>query len=139
MRVLASRRFRQIIWGLYITSLVCALCLILGPLINDHKIASNQGRALARVIAVTDLRTTIDYQDETGQFHTPPEGVLYPGNLGPGQLVWVNYSKDNPDLVKVEGRTWRLALIPAGSVALSSTIIAAIVISISKRMAKKLT
>ena len=52
-------------------------------------------------------------------------GLLYPTGLGEGQQVWVTYAKDNPQLVKVEGRDWRLALLPAGSVAVVASLIAA--------------
>ncbi|PRQ10655.1 DUF3592 domain-containing protein [Corynebacterium sp. 13CS0277] len=122
------RRARQLVWATYTLSLIVAACLIAGPVLNDRQIATHHGRALARVLAVTPLRTTIEYQDAAGQFHNPPGGVLYPGNLGPGQLVWVNYSTANPDLVKVEGRTWRLALLPAGSVAATSSVLAGLLL-----------
>ena len=40
--------------------------------------------------------------------------------------MWVTYAKDNPDLVKVEGREWTLSIIPSLSVALVTTVIAAV-------------
>ena len=38
--------------------------------------------------------------------------------------MWVNYSKADPDLVKVEGRGWTLAIIPALSVGAVANVIA---------------
>lgn len=117
------RRITQVVLALYLCMIVGSAALIIGPWQNDHEIASHHGRALARVTSVSSFRTTIDYQDESGLFHAPRTGVLYPGGLGEGQRVWVEYSKRNPELVKVEGRTWRLALLPAGSVFLVSTVV----------------
>ena len=82
----------------------------------------------------------IEYQTEDGQLVSPPGGVLYPTGLGEGQQVWVQYAQDDPDLVKVEGREWTLAIIPALSVGVVATLIAAVLwklISFFTRRAEK--
>ena len=54
--------------------------------------------------------------------------------------MWVRYAQDDPDLVKVEGREWTLAIIPALSVGVVATLIAAVLwklISFFTRRAEK--
>ena len=119
------RRLYQIILVLYAAALVGCAGLIIGPWLNDRAIESNMGRALATVNDVGFLRTTVDFQDTDGIYHSPATGLLYPTGLGVGQQVWVNYAYDDPDLVKVEGREWTLAIVPALSSAVVSTLLAA--------------
>lgn len=97
--------------------------MVIGPFLNDRTIEGNSGRALAQVTDVGSYRTTVDFQDENGIYHSPATGLLYPTGLGEGQRVWVNYAKSDPDLVKVEGRKWTLSIIPALSVAAVATAI----------------
>lgn len=118
------RRLRQVVLILAAAALIGAAAMIGGAAINDAKIASNPGRSLATVTGVGALRTTVEYQDQNGRYQSPPQGLLYPSGLGPGQQVWVTYARDEPDLVKVEGREWTLSIIPALSVALISLLIA---------------
>ncbi|GAB3691642.1 DUF3592 domain-containing protein [Corynebacterium nasicanis] len=126
MRQSIARRGRQLVLLLYVAALLGAVSMVIGPALNDRNIAADPGRALATVTGVSWLRTTIDYRDEEGIYHSPPTGLLYPTGLGEGQRVWVTYAKSDPDLVKVEGRAWTLSLIPACSVALVTTVIAAV-------------
>ncbi|WIM68047.1 DUF3592 domain-containing protein [Corynebacterium breve] len=119
------RRLHQLIMVLYASAMLGSVAMVMGPVINDVVIMSDPGRGMATVTGVSPVRTAVDYQDETGRYHSPPQGLLYPTGLGEGQRVWVTYAKSNPDLVKVEGRTWRLAVVPALSVAVVSTVIAA--------------
>lgn len=118
------RRLQQLILGLYAAALLLAAAMVLGPAMNDAAIARDPGRGIATVTSVDRWRATVQYQDEDGRLHTPRSGVLYPTGLREGQRVWVTYAKDNPQLVKVEGRDWRLALLPAGSVALVASLVA---------------
>lgn len=111
------RRLHQLVIVLFTLAMLGSVAMVGGPFLNDREIESDPGRALATVTGVGMLRTTVDYQDGEGLYHSPPTGLLYPSELGEGQRVWVNYSKENPDLVKVEGREWTLSIIPALSVA----------------------
>ena len=118
------RRLQQLLIVAYIAVMLGVVSMVIGPFLNDRTIAENPGRALAQVTNVGSYRTTADFQDEHGIFHSPEIGLIYPTGLGEGQRVWVNYSKADPDLVKVEGRGWTLAIIPALSVGAVATVIA---------------
>lgn len=117
------RRAHQLALFLYACALVGCLGMVVGAGLNDRTIDADPGRALAKVTDVSRLRTTVEFQDENGIYHSPPTGLLYPTGLGEGQRVWVTYAKSNPDLVKVEGRKWTLSLIPASSTAAAATIV----------------
>lgn len=119
------RRLHQLVLAIYAAAMLASVALVIGPGLNDRAIAAAPGHALATVTHVGWMRTTVDYQDEDGMYHSPKAGLLYPTGLGEGQQVWVTYNKADPDLVKVEGRQWTLAAIPALSVAVVSTLVAA--------------
>jgi hypothetical protein len=51
-------------------------------------------------------------------------GVLYPSELDTGMRIYVEYDKDNPDVVRVQHRNAALAIIPAGSIALVGWLVA---------------
>jgi hypothetical protein len=121
-----GRRGRQLVLMLYAVAMLGSVSMVLGPLMNDAAINSDPGRALATVTGTDWLRTAVEYRDEAGIYHSPPTGLLYPTGLGEGQRVWVTYAKSDPDLVKVEGREWTLSVIPALSVTLLSTLVAAL-------------
>lgn len=122
---IVRRRGHQLVYLLCACALLGAFALVGGAAIHDRKIESDPGRSLATVTDVSWMRTTVSYRDDHGVYHSPAEGLLYPTGLGQGQNVWVNYSRSEPELVKVEGRKWTLSIIPALSIAVVSLIIAA--------------
>ncbi|WJY62461.1 hypothetical protein CATRI_01760 [Corynebacterium atrinae] len=124
MRATLRRRLRQLVMALFIAALLGSTSLVAGAWLDDRAIDANPGRALATVTGVSTFRTTVDFRDSEGIYHSPPTGLLYPTGLGEGQRVWVNYSTADPDLVKVEGRRWTLSIIPALSLAVVSVLIA---------------
>lgn len=117
------RRIKHGLLFLYAAAMLGCAGIAIGPAINDYIIESNPGRALARVTDVTTTKTTVEFQDESNMYHSPPNGLLYPTGLGTGQRVWVTYARNNPELVKVAGRHWTLAIIPALSSAAVTTLI----------------
>ncbi|WBT09129.1 DUF3592 domain-containing protein [Corynebacterium sp. SCR221107] len=117
------RRAHQLALFLYACALVGCVGMVIGAGLNDRTIESDPGRALAKVTDVSRWRTTVEYQDEEGIYHSPATGLLYPTGLGEGQRVWVTYAKSDPDLVKVEGRKWTLSFLPATSTAAVVTIV----------------
>lgn len=119
------RRLHQLIIVVYLCAMLGSLAMVAGPAYNDHMIERDPGRGIATVTGVGLTHTSVDYQDEEGRFHTPQRGLLYPSGLGEGQQVWVTYAKRDPDIVKVEGRGWTLALVPALSVGVVATAVAA--------------
>lgn len=126
MREGLRRRGQQLALMLYAVAMLGSVAMVAGPAINDRTINADPGRALATVTGTAWLRTTVEYRDEDGIYHSPPTGLLYPTGLGEGQRVWVAYAKTDPELVKVEGREWTLSIIPALSVAVLATLIAAL-------------
>lgn len=121
-----QRRAHQLLILIFACAVLGCLAMVGGPAINDYKIEANPGRALARVVDVSDTRAIVEFQDDQGRYQSPSEGILYPTGLGEGQRVWVSYAKDNTNLVKVEGRKWTLAIIPALSVLAVATVVFAL-------------
>ena len=134
------RRAHQVVLALYVFATLGCVAMVGGPALNDAHIHADPGRGTATVTEAGRMRTFVEYQTEDGQLVSPPGGVLYPTGLGEGQQVWVQYAQDNPDLVKVEGREWTLAIIPALSVGVVATLITAVLwklISFFTRRAEK--
>ena len=50
--------------------------------------------------------------------------MLYPSELDTGMRIYVEYDKNNPDLVRVQDRNAALAIIPAGSIAVVGWLVA---------------
>ena len=119
------RRAHQVVLALYAFATLGCVAMVAGPALNDARIQANPGRGTATVTEAGRMRTFVEYQNENGQLVSPPRGLLYPTGLGEGQQVWVTYSKKDPDLVKVEGRGWALALKPALSAWAVATLAAA--------------
>ena len=57
----------------------------------------------------------------------PESGVFYPTGLVEGQRVQVEFRRANPDLVRVSGRSWTVAVVPALSIPLVGVPLAALV------------
>lgn len=102
---------------LTVASLVTALLLMLliACFINDRTIEGSRGTAVAEVVNTSPTRTAVRFNTDSGRVYNPPGGVLYPSGLHEGQLVRVEYDKDNPDLVRVAGRNVTVALLPVFS------------------------
>ena len=83
------RRLHQLILAVYVALIVGSVSLVVGPFLNDRAISAQPSRALATVKDVGALRTTVDFQDSDGIYHSPRQGLLYPTYLGKGQQVWV--------------------------------------------------
>ena len=57
--------------------------------------------------------------------YRPELGVLYPSELATGMRIYVEYDRNNPNLVRVQNRNAMLAIIPAGSTAVVGWLIGA--------------
>ena len=119
------RRLRQLILFLLICLFVVAGGLVYGSWADDRAIESDTGRAVAAVRHVGVLRTAVDFIDETGEFRSPPTGLLFPVGLEEGQRVRVEYDRAEPERVRVEGRRWTLSVVPALSIIVVGLIVAA--------------
>lgn len=119
------RRLRQLILFLLICLFVVAGGLVYGSWADDRAIEADTGRAVAAVRHVGVLRTAVDFIDETGEFRSPPTGLLFPVGLEEGQRVRVEYDRAEPERVRVEGRRWTLSVVPALSIIVVGLIVAA--------------
>ncbi|MFE7746959.1 DUF3592 domain-containing protein [Nocardia sp. NPDC057455] len=90
--------------------------LVLAAWRNDYLISSDKGSTTAEVLSAGRLRSAVMYVTPDGETHNPKVGVLYPTNLTAGERIRVEYSRSDPDLVRVEGRDVRVAVPPALSV-----------------------
>jgi len=84
-----------------------------GAALDDAEIDARTGHATAQVLAVTSMRTLVQFAAPNGQVYSPDEGVAYPSGLQVGQLVRVEYDSANPEQVRVAGRTWVTGVVPA--------------------------
>ncbi len=100
-----------------------SLLLVLGAWRNDRQIERNMGVAAAEVLSAGPRRSTIEFVTPDRVTYRPELGVLYPSELDTGMRIYVEYDKDNPDLVRVQDRNASLAIIPAGSIAVVGWLI----------------
>lgn len=97
-------------------SLLVALLILLACFIDDQRIDQDMGSATATVTEVTDRRAAVEFDAGGGHLVRPATGVFYPTGLVEGQRVQVEFRRANPDLVRVSGRSWTVAVVPALSV-----------------------
>jgi hypothetical protein len=83
-----------------------------GAALDDAGIDARTGHATAQVLAVTPMRTLVQFAVPEGRVYRPDEGVAYPSGLKVGQLVRVEYDSADPDQVRVAGRAWTQGVTP---------------------------
>ncbi len=115
---------------------VLAVLLVLAAWRNDRTIESDMGTATAEVLSAGSLRSAVSFVTPDGVTHNPKLGVLYPTNLTAGQRIDVEYSRSDPDLVRVAGRDARVAIVPAGSVIVVTWLVALPVLFVLRRRAR---
>jgi hypothetical protein len=126
-----TRGHRAIRWArigvLIVASLITlqSLLLVAGAVRNDIAIKHSMGVAEAEVLSAGPRRSTIEFVTPDRVTYRPELGVLYPSELAQGMQIYVEYDKRNPNLVRVQHRNAKLAIIPAGSIALVGWLIAA--------------
>jgi Protein of unknown function (DUF3592) len=143
-----TRGHRAIRWArigvLIVASLVTlqSLLLVAGAVRNDFAIKHNMGVAEAEVLSAGPRRSTIEFVTPDRVTYRPELGVLYPSELAQGMRIYVEYDKRNPNLVRVQHRNAKLAIIPAGSIAVLGWLIAAAALSglafLDKRLDRQL-
>jgi hypothetical protein len=101
-----------------------SVLLILGAWRNDHQIERNMAVAAAEVLDAGPRRSTIEFVTPDRVTYRPELGVLYPSELDTGMRIYVEYDRNNPDLVRVQHRNASLAIIPAGSIAVVAWLVA---------------
>lgn len=138
VRVLRRLRIGIVIAACLVT--LQSLLLVLGAWRNDRQIERHMGVAEANVLSAGPRRSTIEFVTPDRVTYRPELGVLYPSELDTGMRIYVEYDKNNPDLVRVQDRNASLAIIPAGSIAVVGWLIAGAalfgVAFVERRMAK---
>ena len=126
-----TRGHRVVRWArigvLILTGLVTlqSLLLVAGAWRDDIAIQRNMGVAEAEVLSASPSRSTIEFVTPDRVTYRPELGVLYPSELATGMRIYVEYDKRNPNLVRVQHRTAKLAIIPAGSLAVVGWLVGA--------------
>ncbi len=119
-----------------------SLLLVAGAVRNDIAIKHNMGVAEAEVLDAGPRRSTIEFVTPDRVTYRPELGVLYPSQLATGMRIYVEYDKRNPNLVRVQHRNAKLAIIPAGSIAVFGLLIGAAALSalawVDKRLDRQL-
>jgi hypothetical protein len=126
-----TRAHRVVRWArigvLILAALVTlqSVLLVAGAWRNDLAIQRNMGVAEAEVLSAGPRRSTIEFVTPDRVTYRPELGVLYPSELATGMRIYVEYDKHNPNLVRVQHRNAKLAIIPAGSIAVVGWLVAA--------------
>lgn len=105
-----------------------SVLLVAGAWRNDLAIQHNMGVAQAEVLSAGPRRSTIEFVTPERVTYRPELGVLYPSELATGMRIYVEYNKNDPNLVRVQHRNAALAIIPAGSIAVVSWLVAVVVL-----------
>ncbi len=122
-RILRWTRIGVLIIAVLVT--LQSVLLVAGAWRNDLAIQHNMGVAQAEVLSAGPRRSTIEFVTPDRVTYRPELGVLYPSELATGMRIYVEYDKNNPNLVRVQHRNAKLAIIPAGSIAVVGWLVAA--------------
>ncbi|MGY4654001.1 DUF3592 domain-containing protein [Mycobacterium sp. URHB0021] len=118
---------RRIRIGIVIVACLVTLqsvLLVFGAWRNDRQIERHMGVAEASVLNAGPRRSTIEFVTPDRVTYRPELGVLYPSELDTGMRIYVEYDKNDPDIVRVQHRNAALAIIPAGSIAVVGWLVA---------------
>jgi hypothetical protein len=115
-----------------------SMLLVAGAWRNDLAIQRNMGVAEAEVLSAGPRRSTIEFVTPDRVTYRPELGVLYPSELATGMRIYVEYDKHNPNLVRVQHRNAKLAIIPAGSIAVVGWLVATVALVGLALMEKRL-
>ncbi|GAB3131978.1 DUF3592 domain-containing protein [Tsukamurella serpentis] len=121
-RVALRRVQLTLLWAAILIVGLCAV-LVLAAWRDDRAIESDLGVATAEVLSAGPHRSTISFYTPDGVNHNPPLGVLYPSELSEGDRIQVEYSRAEPELVRVAGRSAVVAVLPAASVAAGASLV----------------
>lgn len=116
---------------------VLAVLLVLAAWRDDMLISSDKGVTSAEVLSAGRLRSAVTYVTPDGVTHNPKVGVLYPTKLTAGERINVEYSRSDPELVRVAGRDARVAVIPALSVIVVVWVLALPVLLVVRRFERR--
>ncbi|GAB7145814.1 DUF3592 domain-containing protein [Mycobacterium riyadhense] len=115
-----------------------SVLLVAGAWRNDLAIDRNMGVARAEVLSAGPRRSTIEFVTPERVTYRPELGVLYPSELATGMRIYVEYNKNDPNLVRVQHRNAALAIIPAGSIAVVAWLAAIVALVFLALLDKRL-
>ena len=121
----ALRWAKMTVWIIVGLVTLQSILLVAGAWRNDRQIERNMGVAQAEVLSAGPRRSTIEFVTPDRVTYRPELGVLYPSELAEGMRIYVEYDKDDPDLVRVQHRNASLSIIPAASVAVVGWLVGA--------------
>ena len=127
----ARKVMRRIRYGIVIAACLVTLqsvLLVAGAWRNDRQIERHMGVAQAEVLSAGPRRSTIEFVTPDRVTYRPELGVLYPSELADGMRIYVEYDKNDPNLVRVQHRNASLAIIPAGSIAVVGWLVAGVLL-----------
>jgi hypothetical protein len=101
-----------LVFGVLVTFL--AVVLVVAAWTEDISIDRDPAVANAEVVSDSFTRTLVRFYSADGAEHIPQLGVLYPAGLNVGDVVRVEYKRDNPELVRVAGRGAFVTFLPVG-------------------------
>jgi len=127
------------VWIVVIILTLQSILLVAGAWRNDRQIERNMGVAEAGVLSAGPRRSTIEFVTPDRVTYRPELGVLYPSELATGMRIYVEYDRNDPDLVRVQNRNASLAIIPAGSVAVLGWLVGAGVLAVLVRRERRLS
>lgn len=125
----SERIIRRVRIGIVLAACLVTLqsaLLVMGAWRNDRQIERNMGVAAAEVLSAGPRRSTIEFVTPDRVTYRPELGVLYPSELDAGMRIYVEYDKNDPDLVRVRNRNASLAIVPAGSIAVVGWLVAGV-------------
>jgi hypothetical protein len=125
--VLRWARFAVLIVAGLIT--LQSVLLVAGAWRDDIAIQRNMGVVQAEVLSAGPRRSTIEFVTPERVTYRPELGVLYPSELSTGMRIYVEYNKNDPNLVRVQHRNSGLAIIPAGSIAVVAWLVAMVALA----------
>ena len=108
---------KTVVWILLGIVTLQSILLVAGAWRNDRQIERHMGTAEAEVLSAGPRRSTVEFVTPDRITYRPELGVLYPSELATGMRIYVEYDRNNPNLVRVKGRNASLAIITAGSTA----------------------
>ena len=133
----ALRWSKTAIWVILGILTLQSVLLVAGAWRNDRQIERHLGVAEAEVLSAGPRRSTIEFVTPDRVTYRPELGVLYPSELATGMRIYVEYDRNNPNLVRVQNRNAVLAIIPAGSIAVVGWLVGSAMLAGLVRMERR--
>ena len=125
----ALRWAKAAVWIIMGILVLQSVLLVAGAWRNDRQIERHIAVAEAGVLSAGPRRSTIEFVTPDRVTYRPELGVLYPSELASGMRIYVEYDRNNPNLVRVQDRNALLAIVPAWSITVVGWAVGAVVLA----------